>query len=182
AEDWTGAFLTFGVSETAIDYRSSTSGTPTEGGRQDDLSPYIAAGYDWAHGNLTFGVIADLDAAQVGEDFVSGGKGYTGESDFFATLRARVGMQVGDQTRVFASGGIAALGVASSQSGFVSGSEHQTLTGTAAGLGMEYMLSPGRHLSVEYLHADFGESDFHDGNVTREPAVDSVRVGYTLRF
>jgi opacity protein-like surface antigen len=182
AEDWTGARLTFGLSNTAIDFRSVDGGGPSDAGRQDDWSPYLAVGYDWAYGNLTLGVTADVEAATVHEDMLSVGKGFTGESDWFATLRARVGMPVNDQMQVHASAGVAAMGMFSEQVGFFSGSEHKTLSGVAAGVGMDYMLSPGRSLSLEYLHADFGETEFHGGAVTRNPAVDTVRLGYTLRF
>ena len=184
ADEWTGGYLTFGLSNTAIDFRSTTPVTlEADRGRQDDWSPYVAGGYDWAHGNLTYGFVVDLEGADVSQDIVSVGKGFTGDSDWFATLRARVGMPVNDKMHVYGSAGLAAMGVGSTMTGiFVSGSEHRTLTGTAAGLGMEYVLSPGRHLSLEYLHADFGEAVFHDGAVTREPAVDTIRLGYTLRF
>ena len=183
AEEWTGAYLSFGLSNTAIDFRSTAPiVTASDPGRQDDWSPFVAGGYDWAHGNLTYGFVVDLDGADVSQDIVTLGKGYAGESDWFATLRARVGMPVNDKMRVFASGGLAAMGVASTQSGFGSGSDYKTLTGAAAGVGMEYMLSPGRHLSLEYLHADFGETEFHNGSITREPTVDTIRLGYTLRF
>ncbi len=183
AEDWTGAHLTFGLTNTAIDFRSVTASGPTAGGADDDWSPYIAGGYDWAQGNLTFGFVADVDGVNAAEDLLSGGKGFTGESDWFATLRARVGVPVSDQLHVYASGGIALMGVSSSSvSFFGTETDRKTLRGAAVGLGMEYMLSPGRHLSLEYLHADFGETEFNDGGITREPAVDSVRLGYTLRF
>jgi opacity protein-like surface antigen len=183
AEDWTGAHLTFGIGNTAIDFRSASGSGPSDAGRADDWSPFIAGGYDWAYGNLTLGVVADLDGANVPDDFLSGGKGFTGESDWFATLRARVGMPVSERMHVYASGGLALMGVSSNSVAFFGTvTDHKTLTGAAVGLGMEYMLSPGRHLSVEYLHADFGETAFHDGAMTREPALDTVRLGYTLRF
>lgn len=183
AEDWTGAHLTFGLANTAIDYRSVAFGAPTADGRNDDWSPYIAGGYDWAFGNLTVGVIADLDGAQVPDDIMILGKGFTGESDWFATLRARVGVPVNDKMHVYGSAGLAAMGAGSTTPASLgSVSDYKTLTGTAVGLGMEYVLSPGRHLSLEYLHADFGETEFHGGLVTKEPAVDAVRLGYTLRF
>lgn len=183
AEDWTGLRLTFGLGNTAIDFRSVDGGGPSDAGRQDDWSPYLALGYDWAYGDLTLGLSADVEGATVQEDMLTLGKGFTGESDWFATLRARVGMPVDDKMHVYASGGLAAMGVFSNQFGFLSSSgEHKTLTGVAAGIGMEYMLSPGRNLSLEYLHADFGETEFHSGALTRNPAVDTVRLGYTLRF
>lgn len=187
AEDWTGGFVTLGFGNTAIDFRSSTGpGGETPDAKHDDWSPFVAAGYDWSHGNLTFGLVADIDGAQVPEDIVSFGKGFTGESDWFATLRARVGTPVGEKVHVYASGGLAFMGVSSTSEILLpipsSGTDHQTLTGAAAGLGLDYMLSPGKHLSVEYLHADFGPTEFHDGLLTREPTVDTVRLGYTLRF
>ena len=182
AEDWTGLRLSFGLGNTAIDFRSVDGAGPSAAGRQDDWSPFLAVGYDWAFGDLTLGLTADVEGASVHEDMLSVGKGFTGESDWFATLRARVGMPVNGRLHAYASGGFAAMGVFSEQFGFFSGREHKTLTGVAAGVGMEYMLSPGRNLSLEYLHADFGETEFHDGAVTRNPAVDSVRLGYTLRF
>lgn len=189
AEDWTGAHLTFGISASSTDMHEDDGlSSPTSSG--DDIAPYVAAGYDWAFNGVTLGVLGDFDFGGVeNDDMLSQGKGLYGESDWFATLRARVGVPVGDRVQVYASGGLAwmragATGV--DYFGTPINADSQTLTGPVVGLGAEFALAPGRHLTVEAVYADFGESDRFDAwpyvDGTLDPIVTAVRVGFTFRF
>jgi opacity protein-like surface antigen len=120
---------------------------------------------------------------------VSSGKGLYGEANWFATLRGRVGVPLGEDARVFASAGPAVMRAGASTSdgfGTVIDGDRQRLTGKAAGIGMEVALSPGRHVTIEYLYADFDESDEFvpesESGGTLDPIVQTFRISYTFRF
>lgn len=183
AEDWTGYHLTFGLSGSATeilpyDVVAYPQGTDLR------VAPYAAFGHDWARGDLTFGLLADVDTAGLRDGF-NEGKGFFGEADWFATIRGRVGMPVNDQTRFYVSGGVAVAQYSSTIIGLPevgAARDSQFMTGPALGLALEYALSPGRSLTVEYLHANFGDKLFHDGALARNGVIDAFRVGYTFRF
>lgn len=189
AEDWTGGYTTFGLSRSSIDLKELAFGSARENGGVD-VAPYAAFGYDWALGNFSLGVVADIDFSGTdNSDLLSDGKGAYGEADWFATLRGRVGVAASERLHVYASGGIAMVETGSTSVDLIGGqtaSDSQSLKGKVAGLGLEYNLSPGRNLSIEYLHGEFDRSDsyfpgpFFDD--TLAPVIDSLRVGYTMRF
>jgi opacity protein-like surface antigen len=189
AEDWTGGYATFGLSRSATDLQEMAGTTPRESGGVD-VAPYAAFGYDWALGGFTVGVVGDIDLTGTdNSDMLSAGKGAYAESDWFATLRGRVGVAASEKLHVYASGGIAVLSAQSTSVDLFGGqsqAEGQSLSGTVAGLGLEYNLGPKRNLSVEYLHGEFDRSDpFFTGSFfedTIAPVIDTVRVGYTMRF
>ncbi len=191
AEDWTGLHLTFGLSGAEIDMRDTQTWGSPKGLSGRDVAPYVALGYDWAFDSYTLGVIADVDLTSVDTaDFITSGKGTYANTDWFATVRGRVGVPVSSQAQVFASGGVALLRTGATAYDLVGDSVEasaQTLKGRVVGVGMEYVLSPGRNLTVEYLYGDFERSDpyFDDGalvNGTSNPIINTLRIGYTLRF
>lgn len=183
AEEWTGYHLTFGLAGAATDLRSSTPAGPFEDGPVSDAAPYAAFGYDWAADGLTFGVLADVQLTEGMDHTIIGGKGIIlHDSDWFATFRARVGMPLTEKLHGYASAGIAVMGAQSQLVMALGSTESKQLFGAAAGLGLEYSFSPGRHLTVEYLHADFDETEFHDTDIFMNPVVDTLRIGYTIRF
>ncbi len=182
AEEWTGPYLTFGVVAASADLNSSTETASSTGGDSSDTTAYAAVGYDWAVGGLTFGILADIDGLGATDDVLTEGKGFSSEADWFATLRGRVGMPVTDQMQLYASAGVAFMGVSTQSVGLFSTTDRGSVKGTVVGIGMEQILSPGRHLSVEYLHADFDREFFHSGELVLEPVVNELRVGYTFRF
>lgn len=183
AQDWSGPFATFGVSSASTDLGITTISPFDTNETGSDVGPYFAAGYDWQVGNLTFGFLGDIEALDVQEFYLTGGKGVVGETDLFATLRARVGVPVTDMLRVYASAGYAVLDTSASALGGIGApSDTKRQKGTAAGLGLEYALSPGKHLSLEYMRADFGTEALFDGSVQQDPSVSTLRVGLTFRF
>lgn len=189
AEDWTGGYTTFGLSRSDTDLNEIADGDARENGGAD-FAPYAAFGYDWALGNFTFGVVADVDLGGTdSSDLLSGGKGAYAESDWYATLRGRVGMAASDKLHLYASGGVATMHVGATTVDFGGGEtveDGRSVEGKVAGLGLEYNLSPGRNLSVEYLHGEFDTSGDLSvspfSSSTVDPVVDSLRIGYTMRF
>ena len=135
-------------------------------------------------------MIGDVDFVGVDQvDLVSAGKGLYGETDWFATLRARAGMPVGDKMQVYASGGLARMRTGATGKDVlpeIVEADAQTLKGAVVGLGAEHVLSQGRHLSIEYLYTDFEQSDvFLPGSATQgtfDPVASAFRIGYTFRF
>ena len=189
AEDWTGLHLTFGLSGASTNLRDEQVFGP-KSLSSDDIAPYVAVGYDWAFDSFTLGVVGDVALNGLdSEDFVSQGKGLYGDTDWFASLRGRVGVPVSDQVHVFASGGLGLMRVDATGNDIIVGTleaDSQLLKGAVVGLGAEYALSPGRHLTVEYIYADFERSDLYlEGSLvegTFSPTFSALRLGYTLRF
>ena len=190
AGDWTGVHLTFGLSNASTNMGATAGSAVFPNGGVSDHAPFAGIGYDKAFGNLTFGLVADVDLTGVDsyDDMVSSGKGFYGESDWFATFRGRVGVPVNDDLHIFASGGLAVMkarGTAAVKLG-PAVSDTDYLKGAAVGLGMEYSVTPTGHLTVEYLYADFEGSDLlglPNASAGRlDPTVSTLRIGYTLRF
>ncbi len=185
AGEWTGSFLTFGISSANTELRpTGTWFTPDVSGTNQGV--YAGAGYDFPVGNLTMGFVADIDAAGT-EDIITAGKGFYSSSDWFATVRGRVGVPVSERMHVYASGGLAFMRIETTAVDIIGSSltSSDTLRGTAAGIGMEYQIRPGGHLSVEYVYADFKASDetsFGGVSGQVDPYVSSLRLGYTFRF
>lgn len=205
AEDWTGANLTFGLSAASLDMRDrQVGGLLAAAGEslipaERDVSPYLAAGYDWRFGELTLGVVGDIDFTSVENgDLLSSGKGTYAEANWFATLRGKIGVPLNDQLRLTASGGVAMMRVDAThvditgfsfETGYIYSVQDvgsRTLTGPAVGLSLDYAVAPKRHLTVEYLYADFGQVDNFtgggEGDASISPIVSTVRMGYTFRF
>ncbi len=183
AQDWSGGYLTFGLSSASANLRLTSGEEASPQGASGSVAPYAASGYDWDTGDFSYGVLVDLDGMRVEDNLIMEGKGVLGEADMFATLRARVGVPVNDRMRVFASAGLAWMQSSSSNiSAYELPPDSSRLSGKAAGLGMEYLLSPGRHLSVEYLYADFDAETVLEDSAALDPYVSTLRVGLTFRF
>lgn len=189
AEDWTGGYTTFGLSRSNTELNEIAGERARENGGVD-VAPYVAFGYDWAVGNVTLGVVADIDLTGTdNSDLLSAGKGSYAESDWFATLRGRVGVAAGEKLHLYASGGLATMQVGATDVGLFGGGREVaggSVRGRVAGFGLEYNLSAGRNLSIEYLHGSFDRSGNLSENPftssTVAPELDSLRVGYTMRF
>ena len=141
----------------------------------------IQAGYNWQRSRWVFGIEGDVSATNVegdlGYDFdVAGLDGvdtFTSTESFelkyMATLRARIGVDVGS-VLIYATGGLALGKVDSSFSttvagpgvfldGTASGDDSVTHVGYAVGGGVEAWLRKDISIRAEYLYADLGEED-----------------------
>jgi opacity protein-like surface antigen len=189
AETWSGLHLTFGLGGSDFTMREDRSGGPPVT-RDTEFAPYAAIGYDWSFDTYALGIVADIDTGGAdNDDMLSQGKGTYGNSDWFATFRGRVGTPISDEVHVYASGGLAFMRTGATNVdlfGVAVEADEQMLRGAVVGLGAEYMLSPGRHVTVEYLYADFEESDtFFEGSseaASVQPVINTFRIGYTFRF
>jgi opacity protein-like surface antigen len=181
ADEWQGAYLTFGLSSARIEQHPHVD-TKHFGSADQEFGPYLALGYDWSFGDISLGALFDVEMTGGRDDLFMQGKGLVQESDWFATLRGRVGVPLNDQVRVFASAGMASMRVRSTVVAAMMDTENQTANGFATGLGLEYQIAPGRHLTIEYLHAGFDRTEFEGSAAIVDPNVDALRLGYTIRF
>jgi opacity protein-like surface antigen len=154
---------------------------------------------------LVFGVEADFTlssaSGSVSSSGTAGSVGYglvqTQQMPWLATLRGRIGYAPNDRYMVYASGGLALGSVKSSiDLGFSTGRSYtgtrdEIRDGWAAGLGVEYALTPQTSVSLDWLHFDLGSAtavglpnadvDFevHSSATLRG---DIVRAGFNYRF
>lgn len=165
----------------------------------------IQAGYNWQRERWVFGVEGDVAGTGIeGKldydfDIVNGGTDtftdhQTSELQYLATLRGRLGVNVGSML-FYATGGLALAKVDSTFSvtvagagplldGAVSGSDSVTHVGYAVGGGVETWLRPDVSFKAEYLYADLGEKTHQpvDG-VPGEPfSLDMQLVRFGLNY
>jgi outer membrane immunogenic protein len=125
-------------------------------------------GYNFQHGSAVFGLEGDIsgltgNASNIGGSNRNFGKGVTSKVDWLSTIRARVGLAVGD-SMVYTTGGVA-FGKVNNTSNVFGGSglfnvksESQTRVGWVIGGGVEHMWSPHFVIGLEGLFVDLGKS------------------------
>ena len=149
--------------------------------RPSDPIGGVQAGYNWQTGPVVFGFETDIDASSIAksESFTSLGTttrpdwltSADQELNFLGTVRGRLGYTITPSLLAYGTGGFAYGGanvdttVTSSTHGattttcpnFCGGRGlSPTLTGWAAGGGLEYMVTPNWSLKAEYLYFDLG--------------------------
>jgi outer membrane immunogenic protein len=132
----------------------------------DDLDGFIGGvqlGYNWQFSrNWVFGIEGDIS----GTDMNNGAFAHV---DYLGTLRARAGY-TWDRTMLYGTGGLAWN--RSSLLGF-----HDTDTGYALGLGLEWAFAPAWSAKVEYMYYNF------DNNTTLgNTDISTIKVGLNYRF
>ena len=163
-------------------------------------------GYNWQglwHPHLVLGVEADIQGAGISDHFVRSAS-YFGtttfdgkqDADFFGTVRGRIGYAF-DKVLVYGTGGFAYGGVNTRinltnnpPSGFTNNlSNNATLTGYAAGGGVEYKITPQWSVKAEYQFIDLGDqrlsnaaSDLLTDRTKVEDNFHTVRVGINYFF
>jgi outer membrane immunogenic protein len=177
----------------------------------------VQAGYNWQTGPFVLGIETDIDASAIakGESFTSLGTTtrpdwFTNadqELNFLGTVRGRLGYTITPSLLAYGTGGFAYGGanldttVTSSTHGSTAitcpnfcGSlgSSPTLTGWAAGGGLEYMVAPNWSVKAEYLYFDLGTlTQTYGDNAGRPPGVVSTstefkgsiaRVGANYKF
>lgn len=135
-------------------------------------------GCNYQTGQLVFGIEADgswtnkRGSSYVHAPFAADTLLETKEN-WIATIRGRIGDAFADRWLVYLTGGAAAVEarLRGSNASFAFGSgaeasETQTRWGWTIGGGVEWAFARNWSAKVEYLHADFGESDYFTPNVT----------------
>jgi outer membrane immunogenic protein len=159
-------------------------------------------GYNWQRGQLVVGVEADLQAADIRDEFSSrvidaGGDVLDAHQrlDYFGTVRGRVGFAFG-RALVYATGGYAYGGgsdqLFASNGAFTANLHNDdTRSGSVVGGGVELALAPHWSAKIEYQHIDLGSERLSAPSVPPgviitsnklEDQVETVRLGLNYRF
>jgi outer membrane immunogenic protein len=123
------------------------------------------AGYNWQVGNFVYGVVADIEWANIkGDDGGLGGVTDQLKNDWRGSFRGRLGYSW-DRLLVYATGGVAFGDLKYSLIALAPSTGNESVTNTTAGWtvggGAEYAFLPAWSAFVEYRYTDFGShSDF----------------------
>lgn len=161
AEDWTGLHFGVAIAKPFGDNTYAERSVPAESAAGDWSGnlPTLSLGHDWQRGGLVYGVaisVAGGDMTAVpstGGGFTCVGCETTVEK--LVTLRGRLGFATG-KTLVFASAGAARAKVAGTAGGGSFALGDDSLSGWAAGIGVERFVGQKVTISAEYLKTDLG--------------------------
>lgn len=183
---WTGVYAGVhgGANWSDVDFSNlgSASSTAFAGGGH--------VGMNMNFGNLIAGVEGDWDYDDSSYGYLVVPSGTTGhlDVDWTATLRGRIGMNVGPAL-LYATAGIAwsERSVVETTAGGISGSNSQLLTGVVYGVGAETFVMPNLSLRLEALHYDYGSEDISISGAAAaikeiEPSDTVVRAGVTFHL
>ena len=183
---WTGVYAGVhgGANWSDVDFSNlgSASSTAFTGGGH--------LGMNMNFGNIIAGVEGDWDYDDSSSGYLVLPSGTTGnlEVDWTATLRGRIGMNVGPAL-LYATAGIAwsERSVIETTAAGVSGSNSQLLTGVVYGIGAETFVMPNLSLRLEALHYDYGSEDISISGAAAavkeiEPSDTVVRAGITFHL
>lgn len=148
---------------------------PGASGELNGFSGGISAGYDfWRTSRFVLGFEADASVGDIQDSVGATSHGM----DYLATVRGRAGAYVHPNWLVYATGGVAWLGVEAQNA---LGKEADTLTGWTAGGGTEV---DWRHmiLFVEYLYTDFGSQTYSLGGVPGRADYDGHLLRLGVKF
>lgn len=146
-----------------------------------------SVGYDYQLNNFVIGAVGDLDAR-----FGTGSVSYylNVNSDWDASLRARVGYLVTDRALAYVTGGVAFANYTNSYSYYDEGESIPNFfggnrVGGTVGAGVEYKLDKNWRLKAEYLYADYGSHSLsYEDEYTYKTKIhsDAVRFGLNYQF
>jgi len=134
-------------------------------------------GYNWQAGQTVFGLETDLAWSGIDGTGTIAGVPVTSGTDWFGTVRGRVGY-AWDRVMPFVAGGLA-YGNVNATSPF--GSVDTTNAGWTLGGGVEFALNGPWTAKVEYLHLDLGTANVV-GASSQDFTADLVRAGLNYRF
>ena len=135
-------------------------------------------GYNWQQGQAVFGLETDIQWSGIDGTTVVGVVPVTAGSDWFGTVRGRLGFAA-DRALFYVTGGLAYGNVNLSAPTFASVST--TNTGWTLGGGVEFALQGPWTAKVEYLHVNLG-SVSSATIASTDVDVDVVRAGLNYRF
>lgn len=146
------------------------------------------AGLNMAFGQFIAGVEGDIDYDGSSFGYASGGTIGSLDGNWGATLRGRLGMNVGPAL-LYATAGFAwkDVSVVETSLGGVSASNSQVLTGVVYGIGAETYVMPNLSLRLEALRYDYGSEDLSIGGAAAalqeiDPSDTVVRAGVTFHL
>jgi outer membrane immunogenic protein len=194
--DWTGVYLGlqggYGWGSTDYSYK------PQNSDQSIDYDGFVGGGtlgYNWQTGNIVLGLEGDASYSAMesgtvltrNTPCVISGDACSGEVNWFATGRARLGMAF-ENFMPYVTGGFAVGGVqgdADKEACFDFGNcdFSDTQWGWTVGGGAEWGFADGWSAKLEYLYVDLGEPDFGDRNLGADDMTfNVVRAGINYRF
>jgi len=190
--DWTGFYI--GVHAgggVAGEYEADVT-TPGDASDDFDSDGFLGGGqvgFNYQMNQFVIGAEADFSFTDIDGDTTLGipGVGATpleAETDWFATIRARLGFAF-DNFLIYGTGGVAFTDVEVTE-GLTGSSDDNTHLGYALGAGIEAGLTQNVSLRAEYLYLDFEEEDISlvGGAVTGDAAATNhiLRAAINYRF
>jgi outer membrane immunogenic protein len=165
--DWSGFYggLAFGIPSGDNTFSEREGPSSALAGDWDGTLTYLTGGYDWQSGSFVYGAALDIgigsiDAAGTeGPDFDCGTSCYI-EVDNYVALRGRVGYAMESALLYGTVGYAMADATADFGDGVVAGSD--SLSGWAAGVGVEFMVSDRFSIDVSYINNDLGTLEIPD--------------------
>lgn len=112
------------------------------------------AGYNFQHGNVVFGLEADVNYNW--NRAVLGGPGFFGSTPWDASVRGRLGYAI-DRTLIYATGGIAFTNLGVDRA-IAPVRVDLGYTGWTAGIGVEHAFTKNLTARIEYRYTDFGSA------------------------
>lgn len=200
AFDWSGFYAGFNLGYSQIDTKASydNSGLATFAGPLD-MSPAgvvggVQLGANQALGNgLVVGIEGDANLAGLTAtiDDVAGNANHpltgphyiSSTTDFYATLRGRIGFDAGMLMPYLTAGAIAGHATVHATDGDLNDSA--ILYGWTAGIGTEVAVSDSATLKAEYLYSDLGSHQWFAGQAyssTSHTTTSAVRVGLNFKL
>jgi outer membrane immunogenic protein len=167
--NWTGAYIGINGGGGWGDFASIDMSGGFVGG---------TLGYNWQQGQTVFGLETDLAWSGIEGDTSVIGIPVTAGSDWFGTVRGRLGFAQ-DRALWFVSGGLAYGDVHVSVPG---ASISDTNAGWTLGGGVEFALQGPWTAKVEYLHVNLGDVTLAGVSTGSDFDADLVRAGLNYRF
>ena len=141
-------------------------------------------GYNWQIDRFVVGGEADISWADLeGSQAIPGGTVST-RADWLSTVRARAGIAF-DRVMIYGTGGVAFTSMETAVAGPLGfASDKNSLTGWAAGGGVEWAITDDLSLKGEYLYVDFGDEPYALGGAPVPGDLDGsyVRIGLNYKL
>lgn len=166
-----GAFLGYADDDVDADFDGVNDQPNPSGGLGG-----LAAGYNFQSGNWVYGVEADIAATDLNDtgDFDPAADEFGVDVNSMATLRGRVGYDMGRWMPYATLGFAAADADYSYDDGVNTVNDSNTMTGYSAGVGAEYAINDRWSAKGEYLYTNL------EGRFQGEGAIDSADVDHDI--
>ncbi|GGH58325.1 outer membrane beta-barrel protein [Frigidibacter albus] len=187
--NWAGGYagVVLGYAEDDVDITDDLGVSPDDQPKPKGGLAGLTGGYNFQSGNWVYGVEADIAKTDLSDKgtFDLTAEEYDVEINSMATLRGRVGYDMGRWMPYATAGFAAADADYSFDTGADTISDGNTMTGYSAGVGAEYAISDNWSAKGEYLYTNL-EGRFQAGGGVESADVDheihAVRAGLNYRF
>jgi len=187
--NWAGGYagVVLGYAEDNVDITDDLGVSPDDQPNPKGGLAGLTGGYNLQSGNWVYGVEADIAATDLSDTgtFDASTDEYDVDINSMATLRGRVGYDMGRWMPYATVGFAAADAEYSFDSVAGSVSDDNTMTGYSAGVGAEYAINDNWSAKGEYLYTNL-EGRFKNDALAADADVDheihALRAGLNYRF